>query len=291
MEEKELTLQKLMAKSREQLSGLYDARESAALVDEMLLRIKGWDRVQTIIRSADAVSCFLRDRVADTVRRLLEGEPIQYIFGKAHFYGMDFTVTPATLIPRPETAQLVDLIIDRYGDSKDLRVLDLGTGSGCIAIALARHLQFPREVVAVDISEPALDVARDNAVTLKTKIKTVEADMLSENSLDSNIQGVFDIIVSNPPYIASHEAAAMERHVLEHEPEGALFVPDDDPLLYYRAISRFASHRLAQGGTLYLEINPLFVKGLVQLLHDDGFTDISVEKDMQKADRFITAKR
>lgn len=291
MQNEELTLQQLMTESRGRLAQVYGQREAGAMVDEMLLRIKGWDRVQTIIHSAEPVSDFVRQRVDETTRRLLDGEPIQYIFGKAHFYGMDFTVTPATLIPRPETAQLVDMIVDRYGDRRDLRVLDLGTGSGCIAIALARNLQFPKEVVAVDISPEALKVARENSVSLRTKILTVEADMLSEPSLDTHVDGKFDIIVCNPPYIARHEAAGMERHVTDHEPELALFVPDDDPLLFYRAIARFAGQRLEAGGTLFLEINPLFVKDLEATLRSFGFTDLDVVKDMQKADRFIIARR
>lgn len=280
-----------MRHAREALTPMYGEREASAMVDEMMLRIKGWDRVQTVIRAKDPASEFIIDRVNDTVSRLMKGEPVQYIFGKAHFYGMDFTVTPDTLIPRPETAQLVDMIVDRYSGKHDLRVLDLGTGSGCIAIALARNLPFPAEVIGIDISTPALKVAQENARQLRTKVTFQNADMLSQESVNAVLSGKFDIIVSNPPYIARHEEAGMEKHVLEHEPHSALFVPDDNPLLYYKAIISIAGTYLADNGTLFLEINPLFVNQLVSLLRSHGFSNIDVEKDMQKTDRFIIASR
>ena len=285
------TLHQLMAGARHLLAATYGDREAAAMVDEMMLRIKGWDRVQTAIRATDPASDFLTSRVNETVQRLLDGQPIQYIFGKAHFYGMDFTVTPDTLIPRPETAQLVDMIVDRYGRQSDLRVLDLGTGSGCIAIALARNLTFPKEIAAIDISSKALDVARSNAAALKVSVNFIQADMLDTQSIVNEADGSFDIIVSNPPYIAASEAKDMERHVLDHEPHSALFVPDSDPLLFYRAIASIAEKTLAPAGTLYLEINPLFAKQLADMLRAHGFSDIDIVKDMQQADRFIIAKR
>lgn len=285
------SIQEIMRHAREALTPMYGEREASAMVDEMMLRIKGWDRVQTVIRANEPASEFIIDRVKDTVSRLMEGEPLQYIFGKAHFYGMDFTVTPDTLIPRPETAQLVDMIVDRYSGNPDLRVLDLGTGSGCIAITLARNLPFPAEVIGIDISTPALKVAQENARQLRTKVTFLNADMLSQESVNAVLSGKFDIIVSNPPYIARHEEADMEKHVLEHEPHSALFVPDDNPLLFYKAIISIAEIYLADNGTLFLEINPLFVNQLVSLLRSHGFSNIDVEKDMQKTDRFIIASR
>lgn len=286
-----MTLQGLMAKARLELTPKYGDREAAAMVDEMMYRIKGWDRTQTIIRGGDEASDYVTEMTQQTVRRLLAGEPLQYIFGKAQFYGMDFTVTPDTLIPRPETAQLVDMIVDRCGEKRDLRVLDLGTGSGCIAIALARNLTFPKEVTAVDISDKALEVARGNAKALKANVTFAEADMLSPFSIGKNISGEYDIIVSNPPYIANHEAKTMDDNVLEHEPHSALFVPDDDPLLFYKAIAGIAAEHLADNGTLFLEINPLYAKELKQMYHDRGFGNVDIEKDMQKADRFAIIKR
>lgn len=291
MDDMIMTVEEMMREARGKLAAEYGAREAAAMVDEMMLRIKGWDKTATIIHGNETVTDFLKGRVDATVGQLLKGEPIQYIFGKAHFYGMDFNVTPATLIPRPETAQLVDMIVDRYGNDSDLRVLDLGTGSGCIAIALARHLPFPKEVTAVDISEEAIETARRNSTDLKVKVDFVRGNMLDTDEIVSRLGERYDIIVSNPPYIARREAAGMERNVLEHEPATALFVPDDDPLVFYRAIAVIAEKRLDDKGTLFLEINPLFAKELAAMLREHGFQDVDIEKDMQKADRFIIARR
>lgn len=286
-----MTLQELMADARKRLTPAYGEREASAMVDEMMWRIKGWDRTKTLTEWNTTVTGYLAGRVDATVKQLLAGEPIQYIFGRAQFYGLDFAVSPATLIPRPETAQLVDMIVDRYRDATDMRVLDLGTGSGCIAIALGRNLPFTSDITAVDISEKALEVARQNAAYLKVKVTFICGDMLADDFTEKHQYRNYDIIVSNPPYIAQHEAAGMERNVLEHEPHGALFVPDDDPLLFYRAIARIASERLEENGTLFLEINPLFAKELAEMLREHGFQNIDIEKDMQKADRFIIAKR
>lgn len=286
-----MTISALMHNATARLAPSYGSREAAALTDEILLRLKGWNRVDSIIHGNELATQFLADRVDATVDRILNDEPIQYIFGKAHFYGMDFNVSPATLIPRQETAMLVDMIVDRYGKTYDLNILDLGTGSGCIAIALARHLPFPSLVNAVDISPDALNVARSNALALNTRIDFVNADMLSLPDLSRKLSANYDIIVSNPPYIARHEAASMHRNVLDFEPDSALFVPDDDPLIFYRAIAEFASSHLAPDGGLFLEINPLFAKDLTALLCDFGFTSVDTFKDLQKADRFIIAYR
>ena len=291
MDDMIMTVEEMMREARGRLAAEYGVREAAAMIDEMMLRIKGWDKTATIIHGNETVTDFLKGQVDATVGRLLDGEPVQYIFGKAHFYGMDFNVTPATLIPRPETAQLVDMIVDRYGNNSDLRVLDLGTGSGCIAIALARHLPFPKEVTAVDISEEAIEVARSNSAGLKVKVNFIQGNMLDTDEMVAALGERYDIIVSNPPYIAQREAAGMERNVLEHEPATALFVPDDDPLVFYRAIAVIAEKRLDDKGTLFLEINPLFSKELAAMLREHGFQDVDIEKDMQKADRFIIAQR
>lgn len=280
-----------MRNARSRLSTMFGEREAVALVDEMMWRLKGWNRTDTIIHGDESVTVYLSQRVDSTIAQLLDGKPIQYIFGRAHFYGLDFSVSPATLIPRPETAQLVDIIADSYEKCPDLRILDLGTGSGCIAIALARTLTFPKDVTSVDISKEAIDVARQNATDLNVNIKFICDDMLAIDFANRHLQGIYDIIVSNPPYIARSEALSMERNVLDYEPHSALFVPDNDPLIFYRAIANITSERLEKKGALFLEINPLFVKQLVALLRDNGFNDIDVVRDMQKAERFIIAKR
>ena len=216
------------------------------------------------------------DFIVDKARAILElvaaGEPLQYALGSARFYGMDFHVTPDVLIPRPETEQLVDLIVDKMGARTDLRVLDIGTGSGCIAVALARTLKFP-QVTAMDISAPALSVARGNAERLKAKVSLLRADILE---LDS-IGGEWDVIVSNPPYVLESEATQMEPYVLNHEPHQALFTPDSDPLRFYKPTIEFWLTHRAPGGILAFEINPLCA---------DEFRGARIVKDFYGKDRF-----
>lgn len=216
---------------------------------------------------------FIVEKVRDIVRRISAGEPLQYVLGRARFYGFDLKVTPDVLIPRPETEQLVDLIVDRFGARADLRVLDLGTGSGCIAIALARTLRFP-EVCAVDISERALALARANSRALGIKIDFRHGDILN---LEPTVNGPWDIIVSNPPYVLESEADAMERHVLDYEPHGALFTPDSDPLRFYTPIIEYWRAQHAPGGMLFMEINPLCAS---------KFTGAEVVKDFYGKNRF-----
>ena len=227
---------------------------------------------------------FAPQRIADIIARLRRNEPLQYIVGHALFHGHQFKVTPAVLIPRPETEQLVDLIIDE-NPASDLRVLDMGTGSGCIAVSLARALKFP-QVDALDVSRDALEVARENAVALKTKVRFFESDMLSPQP-----PGRYDIIVSNPPYICWSEREAMESNVKDYEPGQALFVPDNDPLLFYKAIAPYAAQSLERGGRLYLEINQRFGNEMKRLLEDNGFDEVRIIEDSFGKTRFAAAIR
>jgi release factor glutamine methyltransferase len=220
------------------------------------------------------------------VQRVVSGEPLQYVLGTAFFMGMELRVTPATLIPRPETSQLVDRIVDDMSSRADLRVLDIGTGSGCIAIALARALKFA-DVNAVDISDEALAVAAENAATLRTDVHFSHADALNMPPMPN----AYDVIVSNPPYIAEHERTDMDARVYDYEPATALFVPDADPLMFYRAIARFAAQSLRPSGKLYFEINPLFVNQLREMLTDTGFADVDIVRDFRGNLRFAICQR
>ena len=214
---------------------------------------------------------FMPEKVSSIIARLLADEPIQQILGRARFCGMMLRVTPDVLIPRPETEQLVDMIADRWRNEPDLRVLDIGTGSGCIAVALARALRFP-QITAVDLSRSALDVAARNASEWGVRIDFVQAD-----ALNLQLPGEWDVIVSNPPYIMQREAEAMEARVLQHEPHTALFVPDDAPMLFYDAIRTYASRHLTARGMLYFEINPLMAS---------RYVGADVVKDFCGRDRF-----
>ena len=219
-------------------------------------------------------------------KRIAEGEPPQYVVGRARFCGMYLQVTPATLIPRPETEGLVDIITDHNSTARDLHILDIGTGSGCIAIALARALPFAR-VDACDISADALIIAEDNARQLHASVNFAQCDILHEPIPN---EPIYDVIVSNPPYIARSEAADMEARVLDFEPHTALFVDDNDPLIFYRAIARYAHAALKPKGMLYFEINPLFAKQLEQMLYDEGFTYVDIQRDFCQRQRFAIAR-
>lgn len=281
-----MTLNALLRRMRSIIAPETGEQEAAAISREIMYDLKGWDLTQLAIRDGDPVSGFTADKALEAARRVAAGEPVQYIFGTARFYGMNLKVTPATLIPRPETAELVDLIIKEYGETKDLRVLDIGTGSGCIAIALRRFLPFP-EVTAMDISPDALAVARGNAAALKAPVNFVEEDILRA------VPGAerYDIIVSNPPYIADSERAAMERNVLDHEPASALFVPDSDPLLFYRTILEYAGTALAPSGRVYFEINPLYAAELSRLALSFGFASPLLLSDSSSRPRFAVISR
>ena len=221
------------------------------------------------------------------VDRLLEQEPIQYVLGQANFYGRTFMVNEHVLIPRPETEELCQWI-NSQDASPRVRLLDIGTGSGCIAITLAA--MYPKaEVTAWDISPEALEVARENAKRTHVNVSFEQIDILH---LPSNLlHQTYDLIVSNPPYICNKERACMEANVLEHEPHTALFVPDDDPLLFYRAIAQYGQTALEPEGWLYFEINPLYAQPLSDMLHMMSYHDIELKLDQYGKQRMIRAKR
>ncbi len=280
----EKTLKNVIDGAMSALVPKFGQREARWMMRIVIENVKGYTPVDVIMHHDDVLSGFVIGKIAEAVSRLLDDEPVQYIFGNARFFGNTLIVSPATLIPRPETEELVDFIV-RENTGADLRVLDVCTGSGCIAVSLARALKFP-VVDAVDISGEALDVAKENAARLKVAVNFSKKDALK---MVAPSRPVYDIIVSNPPYIAEHERACMSRNVLEHEPWLALFVPDDDPLRFYRAITDYASHALKVGGRLYFEINPLFAVRTKELLSGYGFDDIRLMADMQGRQRFIIA--
>lgn len=246
----------------------------------------GYSRTFIFANGDREITDFMQKRISDAVEKVIEGMPVQYAVGKAQFMGMEFEVSPAVLIPRPETEGLVDLIIDDYSGRSDLRVLDVCTGSGCIAIALARSLPFS-DVDAVDISDDALAVARANAANLKVKVDFGKRDALTMVPDGKT----YDIIVSNPPYVGESEKADMDRRVLDYEPALALFVPDDDPLRFYKTIGAYAFKALVPGGKLYFEINPLHAAPLRAMLENCGFADCEVLRDFRGALRFARAVR
>lgn len=237
--------------------------------------ICGYSRTFIFANGDREMTAFMQQRVDAAADKVAMGMPVQYAVGKALFMGNMFTVNPSVLIPRPETAGLVDMITDRWHQQRDLDILDIGTGSGCIAITVAKALPFSN-VTGLDISPDAIAVANANAKSLG-----VHATFVADNILTSAPPSapLYDIIVSNPPYVCRSEQESMEPHVLSYEPHAALFVPDDDPLLFYRAITTYARKALRSKGMLYLEINSRLPQQIRQILTVAGFDNVEILRD------------
>lgn len=280
----EVTLKQIVDDVTHRLAGIYGQREAQWMVRIIMENIKGYSPVDVVLHRDEVLSDFIVGKIEDVTNRLLKNEPIQYIFGSARFYGNSLKVTHATLIPRPETEELVALI-DKENRETDLRVLDVGTGSGCIAITLARVLRFPI-VDAIDISEDALAVAQENAQSLRVNVNFKRGDALA---MEKPKTPIYDIIVSNPPYIADKEREDMSQNVLQYEPHTALFVPDNDPLRFYRAIGDYGTMALKGGGRLYFEINPLYVEEMRAMLDAMGYKEIRVVRDLPGKERMMVA--
>lgn len=264
---------------------LYGRGEAEWMTRLTLEYVTGRSRVDLLVDADKEIGEVRVEAVKNIVDRLLNHEPLQYILGYEDFMGLKINVNPSVLIPRPETQELVNIIIDREAKATDLSVLDAGTGSGAIAVALSRNLRFAR-VTAIDNSDAALEVARSNAERLRTPVTFVNADMLSLTSLPG---APFDIIVSNPPYVLDSERAEMSANVLGHEPSAALFVPDSDPLRFYLALARYtAAGGLKPGGRLYFECNPLTIGALASRLEVD-FDEVETVRDSFGRQRFIIA--
>ncbi|MBR5715550.1 MAG: peptide chain release factor N(5)-glutamine methyltransferase [Bacteroidales bacterium] len=293
---------------------LYDEREVRALSDMLLEEVCGITRTDRLLHPDRIPTADQRTRLKEIIVQMEQGIPVQQALGYAWFYGERFKVSPDVLIPRPETAELVDWIVDDArsrrlpsrivsdDEATPLTICDVGTGSGCIAISLARVIEGAK-VLALDVSAPALNIARTNSCQQHVdNLQFVQIDILSYvDNMDSSAKSTslhetfpqgyqhFDIIVSNPPYVCRNEASAMSEIVLKHEPALALFVPDDDPLRFYRAIARFGQKHLNKGGSLYFEINTAFGQATCQLLEAMGYSNIELRADVTGRDRMIKA--
>ncbi len=231
------------------------------------------------------MSDFIQARIDDVIARIVSGEPVQYAIGKAMFMGNMYEVNSSVLIPRPETVGLVDMVVSDYSDRADLQVLDIGTGSGCIAISLSKALKFSN-VTGIDINESSLDVARNNAKSLHSKVNFEHLDILSASVPQ---EPLYDIIISNPPYICQSEENDMDSRVTQYEPSIALFVPDDDPMQFYRPIAHYAFAALKDGGKIYLEINQKYPRETVETLQKAGFQQAEAIRDYRGNYRYVTA--
>ena len=271
---------------RDALKGYYSDSEALALAKMLLVEVFGFSTLELYGGKDKEFSEKHRSVLAEMIRRLQKNEPIQYIIGIESFCGLTFEVNSNVLIPRPETQELVSWIVEDCRADEAVRILDVGTGSGCIPVSLAK--QLPKaEVESWDISEGALEVASRNCERNGVKVLLRQKDVLNAAP-----EGVFyDVIVSNPPYIADKERVDMEANVLDWEPSLALFVPDEDPLLFYRKIALLGREMLKEGGSLYFEINRAYGQETSLMLSELGYNQIELKKDSWGNDRMIKAKR
>lgn len=278
-------MNKIVAYIRSRLQPYYTAEEVSALSRIVCCDLLGQAPTDYYLGKDIALSSKKEQELEDILQRLSRFEPLQYIEGRTLFLGREFWVAPGVLIPRPETEELVELMLKEI--PADARILDVGTGSGCIAISLAKELPDAL-VTAWDVSPEALSVARANARKLQADVRFVECDVLA---CQVDEVGLYDVIVSNPPYVTEAEKADMEPNVLQWEPSLALFVPDDDPLRFYRRIAVLGRDMLADGGRLYFEINRAYGREMVEMLRTMGYVGVRVEKDLSQNDRFVIAEK
>lgn len=269
------------------LSGYYNREEVVSffyMLSEKYLDMRRVDIALALDNEVndDKLSCF-----ATAKERLLNQDPIQYIIGDTEFYGLLFKVNKNVLIPRPETEELVDWIIkNQEGEKRNrkLKIIDIGTGSGCIAISLAKNIPNSK-VYAIDVSEDALEVARLNAINNNVKVNFIKANALEIDSLE----GDYDVIVSNPPYVRELEKKEIQSNVLDNEPHLALFVSDENPLIFYKKITELAKSSLVVGGLLYFEINQYLGEETKIMIQEQGFQVVNLRKDLYGNDRMIQA--
>ena len=278
---------------QQSIQPLYENREAANIADLIMEDITGWDRSRRIVHHDALLSEPQLERYTHCKEELLHGRPTQYVLGYAWFCDMRLQVDEHVLIPRPETEELVMEVKKMYADiSTDgdhlFKMVDIGTGSGCIAIALKKY--FPDwDVWAVDKYNGALAIAKKNAVLLDTEVRFVASDILKEVKTD--LLPAFDLIISNPPYIPTADRSAMDDRVLDHEPHAALFVTNEDPLQFYKAIIAFSEQHLLRSGMLFFETHELYAQEVAALLEENGFEHIVVKKDFQEKERIVMGRR
>ncbi len=285
MEIRMAELGELQAMVKSELKDLYPPEELDAIVRSLFSHLTGFNASEMVLEKKRVLPESEIHYLQRSVKRLKQYEPLQYITGIVHFYGSEFKVNPAVLIPRPETEELVKWILDNYKDAGDVvRILDIGAGSGCIAITLKKELP-EADVHAVDISGEALAVAKENAASLNVEITFNQVDILDPAARSALPH--FNVIVSNPPYVTPADRKTMMRNITNHEPALALFVEKEDPLIFYREIVAFSAGHLAKEGRLYLECNENNAVKVVMMLEKAGFADIELRKDMQGKERMV----
>jgi release factor glutamine methyltransferase len=288
-----MTIGEIYDRMTDRLKAVYDQREAASVTGLVLESRLGIRRIDRILRKSESLSAPQEAQLQSDLLALLQNKPVQYVLGEAWFDGLLLKVDGHVLIPRPETEELVHWVVDGVktkskakSNSRTPAILDIGTGSGCIPIALKKHLPHVN-IQALDVSPQALMLAQDNARRIQTDIGFLLLDFLDEATW-STLPG-YDVIISNPPYIPDSEKSGIHARVLGNEPHLALFVPDNDPLLFYKKIARFSRTHLCAEGALYIEINESSGDSTMQLLKEEGFTQIILQRDLQGKDRMICA--
>lgn len=264
-----------------QLQNIYSSSESAKITDMVFEKIASIAKPDIIISPAHTLNESITNQLTEALYQLLDHKPVQYVLGEAWFCNMFFKVNEHVLIPRPETEELVALIKNH----KPISILDIGTGSGCIAIAVKKKLPLA-EITAIDISESALSIAKENAISNNATINFKQINFLDENNW-KDLQ-LFDVIVSNPPYIPQNEKAILDKNVTKHEPDTALFVPDNSPLLFYEKIAVFAKEHLKKDGKIFVEVHENFAKETAKVF-EQHFSKVEIIKDIFEKERMVTA--
>lgn len=302
-----MTLKDLANRFIASLSAIYDEDEAQAIYLIAIEYVLNYRRADYLLKKDEVISTENLNKLEAILSTLQTGKPIQYITGETKFYGLPFIVNSSVLIPRPETEELVDWIIEKVkiyelivANNKSVNrqlsiknILDIGTGSGCIAISLKKSLANVK-IYALDIAEDSLEIAKQNAVLNNVEVEFIQDDILNPRAIESHFSHLtspISIIVSNPPYITENEKLEMHSNVLSNEPHRALFVSNEEPLIFYNAIADFALNNLTENGLLFFEINEYLGKETVDLLNHKGFINIELRQDMQGKDRMICCRK
>ena len=288
MKQGDHTVRSIRGAFQDELKGLYDVEEINSILYILFEDFRGWPRTKLHTEPGTLIGIEYSAKFMDALERLSNGCPVQYITGKTRFNEIQLIVNPSVLIPRPETAELAMLIVKKTVPlvKNGFSAIDIGTGSGCLAIYLRKHLPLDY-MRGTDISEDALKVASSNAAACGLEIDFLRSDILLE--CDEPVNKKFNLVVSNPPYVTMKERAAMRSNVMDYEPHEALFVPDDAPLKYYKAVAAHAGNCLEEEGVLWFEINEAYGKELMEMLEASGFSDICLLHDFHGRDRFMKA--
>ena len=270
------------------LDSMYGKEEVDSFFFMLIESYYGVSRIQLAMDPDYAIDG--SEKILNALELLKQQKPIQYIIGETEFYGLPFKVNDHVLIPRPETEELVAWVLKKNDGNNPINILDIGTGSGCIAISLAKNLPNAK-VYALDVSAEALKIAKQNADLNDVNVEFIEADILKTEDGRQKIVAKFNIIVSNPPYIRAQEKELMKANVIDNEPHLALFVKDKNPLLFYEAITQFASNNLTNEGQLFFEINEYLGNAMIELLNDNDFRNIELKQDIFRKDRMIKGEK